>query len=105
MEYDSNAFFINPVISIVTRNPSIIRRTSPPLKGNLHCCRKCTEVQNETIMMMMLLMSPTALFSLPSHYGFRRDSREAAPIPLCLSITNQGSSQAYIRDLMIDAKP
>lgn len=30
MEYDSNAFFINPVISIVTRNPSIIRRTSPP---------------------------------------------------------------------------
>lgn len=29
MEYDSNAFFINPVISIITRNPSIIRRTPP----------------------------------------------------------------------------
>lgn len=29
MEYDSNAFFINPVISIITRSPSIIRRTPP----------------------------------------------------------------------------
>jgi len=54
-------------------------------------------------MMMMLLMSPIALSSLLSHQGFRHDSGGAVPIPL--GITNQRSSQAYIRDLMIDAKP